>query len=70
MKLDEHGQPCRRTSHSLNAVPCIIFEPESKGEYKQELRSGLGISSLAATCIELLGFEAPEGYDQSVLEMN
>ena len=70
VKLDENGQPCRKTSHSLNAVPCIIFDPESKGEYKQELRSGLGISSLAATCIELLGFEAPEGYDQSVLEMN
>ena len=38
-----------------------------KGEYKKELRSGLGISSLAATCLELLGFEAPADYDPSVL---
>ena len=67
MKLDKNGVPARKTSHSLNPVPCIIFDPESKGEYKPELREGLGISSLAATCIELLGYEAPEGYDPSVL---
>ncbi len=68
LKLDAEGHPCRKTSHSLNPVPCIVYDPESKGEYGPELRSGLGISSLAATCIELLGYEAPEGYDPSVLE--
>ncbi|MBR7103560.1 MAG: 2,3-bisphosphoglycerate-independent phosphoglycerate mutase [Lentisphaeria bacterium] len=67
VKLDENGVPRRKTSHSLNPVPCVIYDPESKGEYAQELNGGLGISSLAATCIELLGFKAPEGYDKSVL---
>ncbi len=67
VKLDEEGRPCRKTSHSLNPVPCIVYDPESKGEYKPELKEGLGISSLAATCIELLGYEAPEGYDPGVL---
>jgi 2,3-bisphosphoglycerate-independent phosphoglycerate mutase len=61
------GEPRAKTSHSLNPVPCVIFDPESKGEYKPGLREGLGISSLAATCIELLGFVAPDGYDPSVL---
>jgi len=70
VKVDKAGVPARKTSHSLNPVPCIVFDPASKGEYKHELREGLGISSLAATCIELLGYEAPEGYDPSVLVFN
>ena len=69
LKVDAAGNPARKTSHSLNPVPCIVYDPEGKGEYAPELRSGLGISSLAATCIELLGFEAPADYDKSVLVM-
>jgi len=62
------GGPKAKTAHSLNPVPCIIFDPEGRGEYKAQLKEGLGISSLAATTIEFLGFEAPEDYDSSVLE--
>ena len=67
--LDANGEPKAKTSHSLNPVPCVIYDPEYKGEYRTELRRGLGISSLAATCIELLGYEPPADYDPSVLEM-
>ena len=67
VKLDADGVPCRKTSHSLNPVPCIVYDPEFKGEYASELKEGLGISSLAATCLELLGFNAPADYDPSVL---
>ncbi len=69
VQRDSEGEPKAKTSHSLNPIPCIIYDPEYKGEYKTQLRSGLGISSLAATCVELLGYIAPEGYDPSVLEM-
>ncbi len=65
----EDGSPKAKTSHSLNPVPCIIYDPEGQGEYKATLKEGLGISALAATCIELLGFVAPEDYDTSVLDM-
>ncbi len=64
---DENGDPARKTAHSLNPVPCIIYDPAGKGEYAKELRSGLGISSLAATCIDLLGYVPPAEYDPSVL---
>jgi 2,3-bisphosphoglycerate-independent phosphoglycerate mutase len=67
LKFDENNVPSRKTSHSLNPVPCIIYDPESKSEYSSELKGGLGISSLAATCIELLGYTPPAGYDPSVL---
>lgn len=69
VKRDENGEISRKTSHSLNPVPCIIYDPESKNEYASELKSSLGISSLAATCIDLLGFIPPEDYDDSVLNM-
>jgi 2,3-bisphosphoglycerate-independent phosphoglycerate mutase len=65
----EDGSPKAKTAHSLNPVPCILYDPESKGEYSDTLRSGLGISSLAATCIELLGYLPPEDYDDSILEL-
>jgi 2,3-bisphosphoglycerate-independent phosphoglycerate mutase len=68
IKIGDNGKAEAKTSHSLNPVPCIIYDPKSQNEYKETLREGLGISSVAATCIELLGFEAPEGYDPSVLE--
>ncbi len=63
------GEPRAKTSHSLNPVPCVIYDPESRGEYLPALREGLGISSLAATCVELLGFIPPGDYDPSVLVM-
>lgn len=64
------GSAKAKTSHSLNPVPGIIYDPASKGEYKKELNEGLGISSWAATCIELLGFNAPADYDKSIISWN
>ncbi|MDR3343155.1 MAG: 2,3-bisphosphoglycerate-independent phosphoglycerate mutase [Treponema sp.] len=67
------GTPKAKTSHSLNPVPCIIYDPEYQGEYKHAgegaLNPGLGISSIAATCIQLLGYVPPADYDPSVLNM-
>jgi len=67
--LDKDGSPKAKTSHSLNPVPCVIYDPESRGEYDHALADGRGISSLTATCIELLGFAPPADYDPSVLSM-
>ena len=66
--LKADGTPQAKTSHSLNPVPCIIVDSGYEGEYEPALREGFGISSLAATCIELLGFLPPEDYDPSVLQ--
>jgi 2,3-bisphosphoglycerate-independent phosphoglycerate mutase len=68
----DDGSPKAKTSHSLNPVPCIIYDPEHKGEYPnapQALQTGLGISSIAATCIQLLGYIPPADYDASVLKL-
>ncbi|MCH3917668.1 MAG: 2,3-bisphosphoglycerate-independent phosphoglycerate mutase [Spirochaetia bacterium] len=70
LKLKENGEPKSKTSHSLNPVPCIIVDPEYNDEYDKKLVEGLGISSIAATCMNLLGFVPPEEYDSSIVRMN
>ena len=65
----EDGSPRGKTSHSLNPVPFIIYDPSYDGEYETKLRAGVGISSIAATCMNLMGFEPPEDYDQSIVVM-
>lgn len=69
VSMDKAGKPRRKTAHSLNPVPCIIYDPEYKGDYDLTLKSGLGISSLGATTIELLGFKAPADYDPAVITL-
>jgi len=67
VSVKKDGSAKAKTSHSLNPVPGIIYDPEYKGEYSKTLNEGLGISSVAATCIELLGFKAPADYDKSII---
>ncbi len=70
VKCYDDGEPKAKTSHSLNPVPCIIYDPEYKGEYSKELNEGLGISSIPATCMELMGFVPPADYDKSIINLN
>ncbi|WP_059370102.1 2,3-bisphosphoglycerate-independent phosphoglycerate mutase [Treponema endosymbiont of Eucomonympha sp.] len=69
VSLKADGSPKAKTSHSLNPVPCVIYDPEWKGEYGKRLNEGLGISSLAATCACLLGFVPPVDYDKSLIDV-
>ena len=70
IKTKADGEPKAKTSHSLNPVPCIIYDPCYGGEYSKELNTGLGISSIPATLMNLLGYDAPSDYDKSVINLN
>lgn len=70
VKIDKNGIPKAKTSHSLNPVPGIIYDPEFKGDYDNtKLNSGLGISSWPATIMNLMGYFAPEDYDPSMINL-
>jgi 2,3-bisphosphoglycerate-independent phosphoglycerate mutase len=69
VQYKENGEPRSKTSHSLNPVPCIIVDSDYRGEYSQTLNEGLGISSITATVMNLLDFEAPSDYDKSIITM-
>ena len=70
VKLDQTtGQPKARTANSLNPVPAIIYDPANVAKAKLANKKGLGIASLAATCLNLLGFQAPDDYTPSLVEI-
>ena len=70
IKRKGDGEPKAKTSHSLNPVPCIIYDPCYNNEYSTTLNEGLGISSIAATLMNLLGYDAPSDYDKSIINYN
>jgi 2,3-bisphosphoglycerate-independent phosphoglycerate mutase len=64
------GKPKPKTSHSLNPVPVYIYEPTGTVKMRLSEHTDLGVSNLAATCLKLLGFEPPEGYTPSIVEID
>ena len=58
-----------KTSHTLNPVPFVLVSSAARPGYR--LRTDLaapGLSNVAATVLNLLGFDAPAGYDESLIE--
>jgi len=69
VKRDADGRTKAKTSHTLNPVPFVLVSAKANPGYRlrQDLPAA-GLSNLAATILNLLGFEAPEGYDPSLIE--
>ncbi len=67
-KRDADGTPVALTSHTLNRVPCWIYDPSNSMPWKlNENVEVRRLSNLAATAMNLLGYEAPDFYDQSLV---
>ena len=66
-KFNADSTPNRRTSHSLNPVPFIIYRPDQAPGLRKDLPAA-GLANVAATVLELLGFQPPAGYEPSMLE--
>ena len=68
VKRDAQGRTKAKTSHTLNPVPFVLVSSEANPRYR--LRQDLaapGLSNLASTVLNLLGFEAPADYDPSLI---
>ncbi|MGR3319271.1 MAG: 2,3-bisphosphoglycerate-independent phosphoglycerate mutase [Candidatus Anammoxibacter sp.] len=61
------GEKIIKTSHSLNRVPFIISDYGYNNEYVMANIDNPGLSNVAATICNLLGYEKPENYDQSLV---
>jgi 2,3-bisphosphoglycerate-independent phosphoglycerate mutase len=66
---EKTGQPRPRTAHSLNAVFAYVYAPDDGIHMQLSNHKNLGISSLAATCLTLLGFEPPADYTPSIIDI-
>jgi len=65
--IGEDGKKKVKTSHTLNPVPFVIFDPEYKNEYVLADFEKRGLSNVASTILNLLGFEKVEDYDPSLI---
>jgi 2,3-bisphosphoglycerate-independent phosphoglycerate mutase len=69
LKLDDEGKFLPKTAHSLNPVPAIIYDPSNLSHARLADVDSPGIANLAATCMTLLGFQPPEDYTPSLVEV-
>ncbi|MBO5212010.1 MAG: 2,3-bisphosphoglycerate-independent phosphoglycerate mutase [Clostridia bacterium] len=69
-KTDKNGNYKAKTSHTLNPVPCIIYDNFYADKYTVKADNGdFGLSNVAATVANLLGYEAPSMWDASLIEI-
>lgn len=69
-KANKDGSFKAKTSHTLNPVPCIIYDNFTSDCYKIKADEGkFGLSDVAATNVNLLGYAAPEEWDTSLIEV-
>ena len=64
----KNGKRIVSTAHSLNAVPCAIVDSGYQGEYEMAPLKERGLANIAATLLNLLGFEAPKDYEPSLIK--
>ena len=63
----KNGKRIVSTAHSLNPVPFVIVDPGYQGEYELAAFPERGLSNVAATLCNLLGYEKPSDYDPSLI---
>lgn len=63
----KNGEKKISTAHSLNPVPCAIIDKNFDHEYKIANIDDRGLSNVAATLLNLLGYKEPEDYDPSLI---
>ena len=64
----KNGKKQVSTAHSLNPVPCAIVDPDYKAEYEIADFNDRGLANIAATLLNLLGYEAPKEYAPSLIK--
>jgi len=69
-KPNKDGSFKSKTSHTLNPVPCIIYDNFYSDNYTVKAdNSQFGLANVAATMVNLLGYEAPEMWNESIIEV-
>ncbi len=69
-KVGKDGKFKAKTSHTLNPVPCIVYDNFSADKYTVKPDEGkFGLSDVAATMVMLMGYEPPKMWDASIIEV-
>ncbi len=69
-KHNADGSLKAKTSHTLNRVPFIIYDNIAGDTYSvAEDQGQFGLSAVAATVVNLLGYDKPEMWDDGMIEL-
>lgn len=69
MFTEKKGKREPMVAHTLNPVPFVVKDFSGANKLTLETPAAPGLSNVAATLINLLGFEKPEEYDQSLIRV-
>ena len=64
------GERIPMTSHTLAPVPFVIHDPQNRETYDLVPSDDAGLSHIASTTLNLLGFEAPSDYNPSLIRFH
>jgi len=67
MYTEKDGVRTPKTAHTLNPVPFVIYDLQYNNEYQMAEVKNPGLSNMAATILNLLGYEKVEDYDDSLI---
>ena len=66
----DKGERVPMTSHTLAPVPFVIHDPQNRDTYDLVPPDDAGLSHIASTTLNLLGFEAPKDYNPSLIRFH
>ena len=69
VKTNADGSPKAKTSHTLNPVPFIIYDNFTSDKYSVKPQADFGLANVAATTVNLLGYEAPSMWKESLIDV-
>ena len=67
-KTNPDGSYKAKTSHTLNPVPCIFYDNFYASSYTVAPSDTYGLANLAATTVNLLGYDAPAMWEKSIIK--
>ncbi len=67
-KLNSDGSPKAKTSHTLNPVPCYIYD-NFYGDNYEFIDGNYGLANVAATVVNMMGYEAPDVWESSMIKV-
>ncbi|MEM7358482.1 MAG: 2,3-bisphosphoglycerate-independent phosphoglycerate mutase [Pseudomonadota bacterium] len=70
MYTEKDGVRTPKTSHTLSPVPFAIIDANHQGDYRLDPPADAGLTHIAATALNLLGFAAPDDYQPSLLSFS
>lgn len=70
MWTEKNGVRSVKTAHTLNPVPFVIVDKNNAGRYHMAKVENAGLSNIAATLLNLLGYKNVADYDASLIKFD